>query len=51
MNENNNTISIDVPVETGSKGLNIQEMDKYSPKYNDVTIDDFRSKAYHELGK
>ena len=49
--EKNNTISIDVPVETGSKGLNIQEMDKYSPKYNDVTIDDFRSKAYHELGK
>ena len=49
--EKNNTISIDVPVETGSKGLNLQEMDKYSPKYNDITIDDFRSKAYHELGK
>ena len=49
--EKNNTINIDVPVETGSKGLNLQAMDKYSPKYNDVTIDDFRSKAYHELGK
>ena len=47
--EKNNTINIDVPVETGNKSLNLQEMSKYSPKYNDITIDDFRSKAYREL--
>ena len=44
-----NNITIDVPVETGNNRVNFQEMDKYTNKYNDVTIDDFRSKAYREL--
>ena len=42
-------ITIDVPIETGNNGFNFKEMDKYTNKYNDITIDDFKSNAYQRL--
>ena len=46
-----NDINIDVPIETNKTGMNFTGMDGISNKYEEVTVDNFRSIAYHELNK
>ena len=44
-----NDINIDVPIETNKTGMNFMGTDGISNKYEEVTVDNFRSIAYHEL--
>ena len=46
-----NDINIDVPIETNKTGMNLMGTDGISNKYEEVTVDNFRSIAYHELNK
>ena len=46
-----NDINIDVPIETNKTGMNFMGTDGISNKYEEVTVDNFRSIAYHELNK